>query len=103
MNCLPADYLHEMTSPHWFLTAETKFDLHLLQLLCDLLKFKVIDHLLKNIFRKVFEGCYPEFYIIKNSNSLDQNDAHYLVEPYLGPGCLQRLSARDTSLQVGRE
>ena len=33
------------------------------------------------------------------SNSLDQDLAILFVEPYLGPNCLQRLSADDTSRQ----
>ena len=33
------------------------------------------------------------------SNSLDQDQARHFVEPDLGPNCLQKLSADDTSMQ----
>ena len=36
---------------------------------------------------------------IRVSNSLDPDQAQHFVEPDLGPNCLQRLSADDTSRQ----
>ena len=37
------------------------------------------------------------------SNSLDSNQARRFVGPDLGPNCLQRLSADDTSRQRGKQ
>ena len=34
---------------------------------------------------------------IRVSNSLDPDQARYFVGPYLGPNCLEKLSADDTS------
>ena len=38
---------------------------------------------------------------IRVSNSLDPDQARHFVGPDLGPSCLQRLSAGDTSRQRG--
>ena len=40
---------------------------------------------------------------IRVSNSLDPDQAQHFVEPHLGPNCLQKLSADDTSSLVGKE
>ena len=37
---------------------------------------------------------------IRLSNRLDQDQARHLVGPDLGPNCLQRISADDTSRQT---
>ena len=43
------------------------------------------------------------FNTIRVSNSLDPDQARRYVGPYLGPNCLQRLSADDKSLLAGKE
>ena len=55
-------------------------------LFCRLLTFFKID-----IFEKLFQES------IRVSNSLDPDQARCFVGPDLGPNCLQRLSAEDTS------
>ena len=55
-------------------------------LFCRLLIFFKITYL-----KKIFMNT------IKVSNSLDPDQARHFVRPDLGPNCLQRLSADDTS------
>ena len=55
----------------------------------SLLSFFKIKFSVKNSFRNT----------IRVSNSWDQDQARHFVGPGLGPNCLQRLSADDTSRQ----
>ena len=51
-------------------------------------------HLLSTFSKNSFRNT------IRVSNSLDPDQARRFVRPDLGPNCLQRLSADDTSRQI---
>ena len=53
------------------------------------------DFFQNQLFRKILLG------IPSVSNSLDPDQVRHVVGPDLGPNCLQRLSADDTSRHTG--
>ena len=50
-------------------------------------------------FKKIIVSNYSFRNTIRVSNSLEPDQARHFVGPDLGPNCLQRLSADDTSRQ----
>ena len=66
--------------------------------LCLLSKFS--SYFLSSAFFKInFLEKFSQKYH-RASNSLDLDQAQHFVRPDLGPNCLQRLSADDTSWQI---
>ena len=51
------------------------------------------------IFQNIFKKLFGEYRTIRILNSLNLDQDRHCVGPDLGPNCLQRLSADNTSMQ----